>query len=143
MGHVPSAVLCEGEWSRATLVPGAVQGWRGQQQGWFWQGMLPAASGVGAGQAGNGVPQAVQHPVSGLSITLGKKCRKRVRKDNRKQGAWLGRKKHPASELQLAFEGSQGGTETTEPGYTLAQWHCAVPSHCLAPRLWPSQDLGQ
>lgn len=80
----------------------------------------------------------MQCPVSGLSITQGKKCRKEVRKDNRKQGTWLGRKKHPAPELQLASEGSQGGTETAEPCYTLVRWHGTVPSHCLAPHLTAS-----
>lgn len=52
--------------------------------------------------------------VSGLSIVQGKKCRKGMRKDDRKW-TWLWKKEHPPLGLQLAFEGSWGVSETTEP----------------------------
>lgn len=123
---VPAAVLCGGEqphpmwpWSLGLCWGETVTAAQTMLAAPARQGALPAAGGVGAGQAGNGAPRAVQRPVSGLSIMQGKKCRKGVRKDNRKWATWLGRKKHPAPELQLASEGSQGGTETAEPCYTL------------------------
>lgn len=65
--------------------------------------------------------------VYGLSIMQGKKCRKGVRKDNRKR-TWLRKKEHPPLGLQLASESSWGVTETAEPCYTLARWHGFVPN---------------
>lgn len=67
----------------------------------LWRGMATPHAGGGWDSrrehclqpAGRGT---VQCPLSGLPITQQKKCRKGARKDNRKQGTWLGRKKHPA-----------------------------------------------
>lgn len=62
---------------------------------------------------------------SGLSIMQGKKCRKGVRKDDRKR-TWQQQKKHPPLGLQLAFEGSWSDAETRALLHCgMVVWHCA------------------
>lgn len=80
------------------------------------QGLLPTASRARASKAGNGA-YGLWH--LGFQSYRGKKCRKGMRKDNRKW-TWLWKEEQPPLGLQLAFEGSWGVTETTEPCYTTA-----------------------
>lgn len=58
----------------------ATQGTGEQEHGQCCQGVLPAVNQTEAGQPGSSALWAVQCPVSGLSITQGKKCRKGVEK---------------------------------------------------------------
>lgn len=75
-----------------------------------------------------------------LSITRGKKCRKGVRKDDRKR-TWVWKKEHLPLGLQLVFEGSWGVIETTEHCYTVA-WRRGIVPNRDPKRLAASRNEG-
>lgn len=105
--------------------------------------MLPAASRVWAGEAGNDAPRAVQHPVSGLSIMRGKKCRKRARKITGNRGHdWGGKNTHPQS-CSWPLRAPRVALKPQSPatpwyGGTALCPAAAWPLTCSLPRIWDS-----